>query len=462
MKNTVLVILIFTLLTGVTISCKKFIEIDPPKNILVPASVFANDDLSTAAMLGIYNEIVSQAGFASGDDKSLSTYAGLSSDEFLAYSPTLLPLFNNQLTPETSPTNVMWQKLYKTVYDVNSILEGLEDGNGVTPPVKAQLQGEAYFMRAFCYFYLVNLYGEVPVHLTTDYAINSKASKMPTGEVYARVITDLKQAEILLNENYVTTERVRPNKAAAQALLARTYLHIGDWPNAERCASLVIARNSVYRLIAPDQVFLKNSQESIWQLFPPVSAGNSWAGNKLIPTTGSTVPIFVSLYPNFVEQKFEKNDLRKISWIRSFVGNGVTYYYPFKYKVRSSSIVTEYFMVFRLAEQLLIRSEARAQQNNLSGAIDDLDAIRGRAGLTLLKNVKPDISRENLLSAIQNERSVELFTEWGDRWLNLKRTSQANAVLAPIKFNWKPEFLLYPIPSNEVSKNRNIIQNDGY
>lgn len=461
MKNRIIIIFAFTLVTGVSTSCKKFIEIDPPKNVLVPVTVFGNNDLATSAILGIYRQIGSQNYFGCGDSGSLSTFCGLSSDEFLAYSAVLLPFINNQLTPETSLTNMTWQQLYETIYNVNAILEGLENSTGVTPLVKSQIKGEAYFMRAFCYFYLVNLYGDVPVPLTTDYSVNSKASRTPANEVYSRILADLKQSETLLGEDYISTERVRPNKATAQALLARTYLYIGDWLNAEQYANLVIARNTVYKLISPDQVFLRNSLEAIWQLFPP-AGGNTLAGNMLIPSTGQIVPNTLSLRTEFAEQGFETADLRKVSWIRSFVGNSIRYYYPFKYKVQSSTTVTEYFMVFRLAEQFLIRAEARAQQNNLPGAIDDLDAIRSRAGLNLIKTINPGISKENLLTAIQNERKVELFSEWGDRWLNLKRTGQANAVLAPIKFNWKPEFVLYPIPLNEVKLNKNIEPNPGY
>ena len=78
-------------------------------------------------------------------------------------------------------------------------------------------------------------------------------------------------------------------------------------------------------------------------------------------------------------------------------------------------------MVMRLAEQFLIRAEARAMQGDLEGAIADLDMIRGRAGLPLIADINAGISKEELLTSILEQRKKELFTEWGHRWLDIKR-----------------------------------------
>src|SRR6202000_1804437 len=96
--------------------------------------------------------------------------------------------------------------------------------------------GEAKFIRAFWHLYLTNVYGDVPLALTTDYNVTGKLSRTPRVQVLQQVITDLKDAQSSLNSNYVdvtdttaTTERVRPNKAAATALLARVCLYLGDY-----------------------------------------------------------------------------------------------------------------------------------------------------------------------------------------------------------------------------------------
>src|SRR5207245_162544 len=101
---------------------------------------------------------------------------------------------------------------------------------------------------------------------------------------------------------------------------------------------------------------------------------------------------------------------------------------------------TEYYMMLRLAEQYLIRAEARAQQNNLAGSILDLNVIRTRAGL---QNLSASLTQAQVLRAVEQERRIELFAELGHRWLDLKRTGQATAILAPIKPNWNSNAQLY-------------------
>lgn len=438
-------------------SCKKFIEIEAPKNSLVPSRVFKNDGLATSAVLGMYQQMA-LSGYASGDYQSISTLCGLTADEYIGYS-SLVPYYQNKLLSTDGLIGGLWGDLYKRVYDANSILEGLSSSESIiTAPVKMQLEGEALFVRAFSYFYLVNLYGPVPLYLTSNYKLNSTFSRTPTDKIYEQILIDLKASELKLTDSYVTAERVRPNKATVQALLARTYFYMGDWQNAEKYASLVIGKTATYSLVALDNIFLKNSQETIWSLVPAANT-NTPSGNLLIL---SAAPAFVSLRSDFVQNVFEQNDLRKTSWIKSLSVSGVTYYYPFKYKIRSSNIVSEYTMVFRLAEQFLIRAEARARQNNLPGSIEDLDAIRGRAGLSLIRDINPEINQADLINSIQKERFPELFSEWGDRWFDLKRTGKAQTILGPIKPNWKTTSILFPIPISEITANSKIVQNEGY
>jgi hypothetical protein len=114
----------------------------------------------------------------------------------------------------------------------------------------------------------------------------------------------------------------------------------------------------------------------------------------------------------------------------------------------------------RLAEQYLIRSEARANLNNIAGAQADLNELRSRAGLP---NTQVS-DKTAILSAIEQERKSEFFTEWGHRWFDLKRTNRIDAVLIPIKTQWVPTASLYPIPESEIINNRGLqsAQNPGY
>jgi hypothetical protein len=159
---------------------------------------------------------------------------------------------------------------------------------------------------------------------------------------------------------------------------------------------------------------------------------------------------------------FESGDERKNAWIKSTTINGITYNFPYKYKVRTTAAgapKAEYNMVLRLGEQYLIRAEARARQGNIPGAQSDLNAIRARAGLLNT----PAGDKASLLLAIENERRVELFSEWGHRWFDLKRTGRANSILVVEKSpNWQSTDALYPIPQNEIATNPLLTQNAGY
>jgi hypothetical protein len=121
--------------------------------------------------------------------------------------------------------------------------------------------------------------------------------------------------------------------------------------------------------------------------------------------------------------------------------------------------LSEHYIVLRLAEQHLIRGEARAMQNKLIESKQDLNIIRNRAGLTN----STASSKEDILAAIARERKVELFSEWGNRWYDLKRTGKANSVLSTIKpQTWQATDTLYPIPQSQINLNSALSQNPGY
>ena len=83
--------------------------------------------------------------------------------------------------------------------------------------------------------------------------------------------------------------------------------------------------------------------------------------------------------------------------------------------------------------------------------------------MPLISITNPNIGQQNLLLAIELERRLELFTEWGHRWFDLKRTGRAGTVLSVIKEDWESTDLLLPIPQNEMELNQNLVpQNPGY
>jgi starch-binding outer membrane protein, SusD/RagB family len=434
-------------------SCKKFVEIDPPRTDLIKTTVFTNDATANGAMMDIYFGLKS-SGFANGGNGSITFWGTFSSDEQINLWPPYQPFNDNELTPDNSENLSLWSEMYKTIYKANAIIEGLSQSQGVTAILKTQLEGEAKFIRAFCHFYLFNLFGDVPVITTTDYQTNAQLPRSPKAQVYQQIIADLKDAQTLLPANYTfaNNERVRVNKFAATAMLARAYLYLEDWATAEIEATTVISNTTLYSLKSNlTQVFLINSSESIlqwWSEFRP---------NERSAFRSAGVPNYGSLRPAFANS-FEPGDLRKSTWVNL---NPSGYWNSRKYNTANDLPPLEYSTVLRLAEQFLIRAEARAKQNKLVGANSaesDINIIRTRA--MLLPTTAT--TQAQLLLAIEEERNHELFCEWGHRWLDLKRTNRANAILAPLKGStWQATDVLYPIPQYQIL-NSTLVQNPGY
>ncbi|MFL5788876.1 MAG: RagB/SusD family nutrient uptake outer membrane protein [Flavisolibacter sp.] len=441
-------------------SCRKFVNAGIPQTQTIRSAVFQDNATALSALQGLYSEMMNSTGFASGSNSSVTLLAGSSADEFNEYTTNSdrLQFNTNDLLPtNTLLENSLWGECYKYIYQANSIVEGVSHSTSLSSEVRNQLTGESKFIRAFCYFYLIHLFGPVPLVLTTDYRINQSLSRGEASEVVTQMIADLKEAEKLLLPDFSTGggERIRPNRGAAQALLARIYLYLGNWKNAEDYATQLIKQSDTYQLESDlSRVFLKNSREAIWQLRPVVPGINSWEGYTFIFTS---FPNFVALTNSFL-QSFEPLDKRRIEWIDSTANGSIIYYFPFKYKIQTGNDLNEYSMVLRLAEQLLIRAEAYARQDKMVEAQADLNAIRTRAGLPNTTAM----TQSDLLAAIEQERKIELFSEWGHRWLDLKRLGHINTVLGTSKPDWQARDSLYPIPQPEIQNDPHLNQNPGY
>ncbi len=452
--GTLLIFLMGQLFT----SCKKFIEVDNPNDQLNSDLVFSDSSTATSAVTGIYSEMLTNRNLFS--NSAITLYCGMSADELYFYSPGLKDeFFKNQITQANhiNIDNAFWQPAYKFIYSSNLAIEKLAQSQKISISLRNQLTGEAKFIRAFCYFHLVNLFGDVPLVTATKYQDVATVSKASTTEIYSQIINDLNEAKALLGDRYVSTERVRPNKWTAAALLSRCNLYIGRWQDALSEANEVI--NSGQYSLEPDlnNVFLKSSTESIWQLMPVRPGFDTYEGLEILPASPFSYPTY--LITQQLRNSFENMDKRKNAWINSRVYNNDTLYFPFKYKVPNGASATEYYMVFRLAEQYLIRAEAEINQNMISEAQADINTIRARAGLgTTMAN-----DTSSLKLAIEQERKIELFCEWGHRWYDLKRTERANTVLAPLKGqSWQSTDVLWPVPQQEINLNPSLTQNPGY
>ena len=142
----------------ITWSCEDFVDVDPPITEVISETVYTSDETAIAAIRGIYAEMMVSSGFASGSANSITTIAGLSSDELLDFSGLIerTELVTNNLAPSNASAEGLWSNIYQTIYYTNSVIDGITNSNGLSEEIKNQLEGEARFMRAFCHFYLVN------------------------------------------------------------------------------------------------------------------------------------------------------------------------------------------------------------------------------------------------------------------------------------------------------------------
>jgi hypothetical protein len=464
-------------------SCKKLVQIAPPVSSITTTETFADSSDANSAILGIYSKILSQSsgGLLFGNG-TITFYAGLSADELIPYnnSGSQTQLYSNTLNATSGITDPIWSQAYSYIYQTNASLEALKASTGLSPSAQSQFIGEVEFLRALCYFYLINLYGDVPYITSSNYQVNAITTKTPKSQIYQQMVADLKDAQTALRSDYSISnnQRTRANKWAATALLARIYLYMGDYTDAETQATSVITNSAAYGLSSLDTVFLANNSEAIlqWQLNTAFLTYNMTPeGFCNLPSRPTSPPSLFYISSQLLNS-FEIGDRRRITWIDSSIFSGTTYYYSYKYKIGRSNYAIngtpiEYYMVLRLGEQYLIRAEARAQQSTNfagaisdSGAISDLNSIRNRAGLTPLSS---SLSPAQVLAAVAQERKVELFAEWGHRWLDLKRTGAVDSVMSIITPQkggqvWNTNQQLYPIPLSELGGDPNLVQSPGY
>ena len=439
-------------------SCDSFIEVSLPQSQLIGNAVFENTATANTALSDIYSRL-RESGIASGTTVSTTLLIGSYADELTFYgNNTNIEQFDKHtLLASNTLLTSLWSLSYAQIYAVNALLEGVQNSPSITADDRNRLIGEALFIRAYIHFYMVNLFGDVPYVLTTNYSQNAIISKSPQVKIWQFIIEDLKKAESLLPKSYPTSERVRVNKTVATAMLARVYLYTENWIEAEKKATAVIDNPDYRWELNPDLVFLKNSPSIIWSLHPGITGLNTNDAKTFAFSSGP--PAKSSLSEN-LRNAFEPGDLRKTLWIKTITNGTNTWYQPLKYK-RSTATASsdEYTILFRLAEQYLIRAEARVHIENLVGAKEDLNRIRNRAGLIHTTANTP----ESLLIAILKERRFELFTEQGHRWFDLKRTANAANVLSATKVGWRTTDLLLPLPENELILNNNLLpQNPGY
>ena len=257
-------------------------------------------------------------------------------------------------------------------------------------------------------------------------------------QVYAQVLDDLNKAEPLLQPAVL---RNRVAKSTVNALRARVYLYLKRYAEAEADASTVIS-NAAYRLITPFAL-AAGTTESVLELSYSVNDVN--AGYAQWNTSNRALEPKAEIH-NLLNDP-NVGGSRKLLSVKNAAGQFIGGIYPTN---------TSAAYLIRTAEIYLIRAEARASKTtpDLSGAIEDLNAVRVRANVPALANT---LTKEQTLLAIESERRVEFALE-PFRWFDIVRTGRAAAV-----FNLTdPNKYIFPIPAGEILADPSLDQNPGY
>lgn len=473
MKKYIAIAVIFGLF--LTTACEKSVEVKIPSGVYDAEKVFENEQTAETAMRGIYATMIA-SGFTGKTPilaGPLAAFYGMASDELVraTYTTDQQQYLENNLDPESSSNAGLWAGFYSYIYQSNRLIEGLNSSAAISDPVRARLSAEASFVRAMSFFYLTNLYKNIPMPLTSDYVTNGQLVPSSPAEVYERIIEDLEFAiDNLAPSHQAPGDRFDAGHWAAKALLARVYLYLEEWELAESTASDVIEHGG-FELEPVSDVFTEESREAIWQLANAGSFAFTGEAAYLSGQYNVTTNTNYRMTPYLLSQ-FEATDLRFLEWTKIGTGIALGTRAPRKFKVTSSAqtdVVREASVPLRLAEQYLIRAEARAHQGKLDLAIEDVDVIRLRAGaeadptadFQTLGTLQPTIGKEALIEFIFDERMRELFAENAHRWFDAKRSQKT---LVEFFGDRKPgiqESDAYsPIPRNDIENNPNLTQND--
>lgn len=470
-------------------SCEKFLELEPQSESIAVTNTnadsifFKSASEVEAALAGVYadfkNEYYQLDYFVNGDAQSDDAYAG-------GDNPANFQIDDYKLDATNTNVSRDWAYLYSTIGKANTVINNTLQVNdpALTSGRKAEIIGEASFIRAFMYFQLVQLWGDVPLQLTEVKTISADnldeiypiifPARSPQAEIYRQILADLQTA--LANVRVTAPHKGFVTKGAVNAMLAKVYATQApqDWNKVKEYCDAVIAGG--YSLL-PDYEQLwnnqqENSAEAIFEINynGGISDGN-W-GTKIF--RGLDWKKF-NLPSNDLVKAFDaEGDTKRKNASIVFLDVSGKWsdihwpqtQYPFINKYRNFNEGSNQNYIFiRLADILLLKAEALNELGDQPGAAALVNQIRNRVSLA---NTTAS-SQADLRLAIEKERRLELAFE-GHRWYDLKRTGRAipvmNVAVGPndvnLGYNLTEARLVWPIPQAELDKNSKLTQNDGY
>lgn len=483
MKKIVIIIIHSFFLLFLLSGCKKTLE-EKPRTFVSPDAFFNSPASYDLGVVGIYRVIPSTLG--NNGWLTRESFSDIIAPVSGAYEQGL-PVYQNNHKPFFYNVRDQWTNHYSIVKDANFMLKKLDESTILSAAQKSGFTGEARFLRAYAYFQLVQLYGDVPLRTAPlEDLSNVQISRTPQADVYKLILEDLTFAESNLPDNAPQLGRVY--KLAATALLAKVYLTMAGNPlnqtqyyaNAKDKALAVINSGKFTLLDDFSKVFhnATYTTESIWeQTYQPGIGGNPLMGNS------ATAPGFVYIVTpaNWFINSFAPGDQRKVWGIKEnytapsgvllpFFQKFVDLTYLDAGKPASGAGVLAYTLpILRLAEMYLIAAEAENESNGPTiTAYQNINKIRWRARVNKSDPIHvPDLaglSKAQFKDAVLMERKWELSLE-GSTWYDLKRTNTLNRIQT-----LRPTTLANPIgPYNQTwyipdveIQNNNIAQNPLY
>ncbi|MFI5139374.1 MAG: RagB/SusD family nutrient uptake outer membrane protein, partial [Sphingobacteriales bacterium] len=485
-------------------SCQKFLETAPQTSLTTGNAYNSAQDIENA-IAGCY-QIFMGADYYQWENVMLSdnvsdnAYPGGGGEAtFVEEDQFDVPASNSHIYAD-------WGFLYQGIARCNLLLNNINGATGLSVTRKAQIIGEASFLRAFNYFQLVKLWGGVPIELESNTA-DPKITRRPRStekQVYDQINSDLQVALANLPDTYgsdASVNKVRATKGAANALLAKIWAQRSDrdYNKVLGYCNAVINSAAGYSLVSNYASLFDGtnyeSSESIMEI--PFAAGGpnaSWGVELfLAPEDGwqkYCVPSH-DLANAFAAAGDKVREDASILFVTKDVnGNPIAWAdenwnpcqdptkpTPFAYKQKHPNGWSsgDHFYLLRLDDIILLAAEANNQLGNTAAAVTLLNQIRTRVGLANTTAA----TQSALTTAILNERRLELAFE-AQRWDDLVRLGVATTVMTslkevkytcnngtpsapiPIVYKCDKNHWLMPIPLTEMNNNPNLTQNPGY
>lgn len=394
--------------------------------------------------------------------------------------------FDTASFPNSSAGEMQWAPFYKVIAQCNLILnetgkldESLFD-NGLGG--KQKILGETYFLRAFTYFYMVKIWGDVPLVINPTLTVNDVISEDgyvknvgqdPEADVLAQCIVDLKVAEGYLEYGTLGNIEwaVQGNKGSVQALMAQVYLWMGKPLESEVVADKVI-NEAGYSLVnyadslAVVNMFIGRSTEGVFELNVDYDQSESYTSNGMAQRTvyhpyiynlneaGSTL----NIRKDIMESQYEETDLRLKRFFAFWdTDRPITLKYASIVYEDEANLQIPHgicnISLMRLSDIVLLRAEALAKLDRFGEARTLLNTIRTRAEATPYEGADEDLKHEIFL-----ERSRELISE-GHAMFDRIRNDEWDDLSWMTDSRKEGKGYYWPVPSTYIISNPLLVQN---